>query len=200
MFGSIFGDPISDSLASMQAVLNQFTGSITNPTGVVQAYQAAGNTAVGQIGPAIDALSGSNPNVMKMTQWAWSKNGQLAGYTDDVVSARAALQQMLTWYQQAYRLAQSQRTAAPASAPAYSAPVAAPHPLAPAPLMPTGPSPLAPALGHAKITSAEIFATSGGGAVGLIVGARVAGLALGGPFGFIIGASAGFLLSKALKV
>lgn len=107
-------DAVGSGIAALQAAIAQYGGaSAADPVGAVAGLQTAGNAAVGAVGPAIDALSGSNPDVMKVTQSAWQQNGKLAAVNNsasatqaDVNAAKAIAQQMLTSYQQAQRLAQ----------------------------------------------------------------------------------------------
>jgi hypothetical protein len=80
--------------------------ALAQPGVTVAGLQTAGNAAVGSVGPAIDALSGSNPDVMKMTQLAWQQNGKLAGVKgSDVDTAKGIVSQIITLYQQAAKLA-----------------------------------------------------------------------------------------------
>src|SRR5271166_4093831 len=73
-------------IATLQAAAAQ-------PGVTVAQLQAAGNAAVGAVGPALDTLSGSNPDVMKLTQQAWQLNGKLATQAD-VDTAKALVGQM----------------------------------------------------------------------------------------------------------
>ncbi len=199
---------ITSDIATLQAVYNQFKGSgITNFGGAVSALQAAGNAAVNSIGPAIDALSGGSSDVMKITQWAWAKNGTLAGETSDdsatqasLTSALSDVSQMLAWYNQANRLAASKVSVAPKSATVtatYVAPkVTATTSLLPPPLASKA---LATAPTAPLVTSLEVAATGAGGVLGFAIGARAISLAVGGPIGLLLGAGAGFLITKALK-
>lgn len=95
--GAGSGDTIDSGIATLQAAVAQ-------PGVTVASLQAAGNAAVGAVGPAIDTLSGSNPDVMKLTQQVWQLNGKLAG-VNDVDTAKALTSQMITIYQQAQKLA-----------------------------------------------------------------------------------------------
>jgi hypothetical protein len=128
-----FGSPIDDGISHLRVAIYQNTGAgINNIGGAIQALQAAGNEVVGSVGPAIDSLAGGAPDVMKMTHWAWVKNAEMAGIRntdtarpDDLLAAGAAAKQMLDWYSQAYRLAQSKHFVAPQVHPAYNAPIPA---------------------------------------------------------------------------
>jgi hypothetical protein len=154
-FGSIFGDVISDSLSGLQHALTGAQAT-SDPQASLAALQAAGNAAVSVAGPAIDALSGSSSKVMTMTQWAWQKNAALAAETD-LQAAIADAQQMLTWYTQASKLAQSLH--APAAAPA------AVTARAPAPVSAIKPAPataLAPAAGPSWFKTHETELLIGG--------------------------------------
>jgi hypothetical protein len=119
-FGLGAPDAIGPGIAALQAAVAQYGGpGITNPSGAVAGLQAAGNAAVGAVGPAIDAMSGGSPDIMKMTQWAWQQNGKLAAVNSsgsatqaDVDAAKAIIGQMITFYQQASKLAASLPTSA----------------------------------------------------------------------------------------
>jgi hypothetical protein len=110
-----FGSLIDDEISHLRIALhNGSDPTINNFGGAVQALQAAGNEAATLLGPKIDSLSGGNANVMRMTQWAWSKNGHLNSLPntdlatkDTLSSAVVDIRQMLDWYSQAHRLAQS---------------------------------------------------------------------------------------------
>lgn len=124
-FGLGAPDVVGPGIAALQAAVAQYGGpGITNPSGAVAGLQAAGNAAVGVVGPAIDAMSGGSPDIMKMTQWAWQQNGKLATVNSsgaatqaDVDAAKAIVGQMITFYQQASRLAASLPTSASGSTP-----------------------------------------------------------------------------------
>jgi hypothetical protein len=109
-FGVGAPDAVAPGIASLQAAVAQSSSS-ANPAGAVAALQAAGNAAVSAVGPAIDALSGGNPDVMKVTQQAWQQNGALAslngGTQSDLDAATKIAQQMIAYYQQAAKLAAS---------------------------------------------------------------------------------------------
>jgi hypothetical protein len=214
-FGVTFGDPLADDIASLQSTINQYGGAgITNYGGAVGAMQAAGNHAVGAIGPAIDSLSGGDSQVMTMTQWAWSKNGEVAGANssdsatqDDVNTAKAALQQMATWYGTAYRLAQSKHVAAPATAAPAAAPrpvavtVAAPRPVvSAATFTPAAVSAPRSAFVLPKMTGPSLALTGGGVLFGLTLGSRLLGPMIGGPLGLVVGGLLGGAIAKKLGV
>ena len=148
-----FGSTIDDGIAHLRISIQSNTGpNINNFGGAIQALQSAGSEAVSQLGPAIDALSGGSPDVMQITHWAWNKNSVLASIpisetgsaidtsegagfqhsitpSENLTAAAAAAKQMLDWYSQAYRLAQSKHFVAPQlhlspqGHPAYSAPI-----------------------------------------------------------------------------
>jgi len=136
------GDPddIGPGITNLQATIKQYSGRITNPSKAVADLQAAGNMAVSTVGPAIDALSGGNPDVMKRTQAAWTENKRLAtvnssGATgSDVDAAKTSAQEMIDNYQQAQNLATSlaSKTGTAPATPSRSS--------APAPRLPTAPS------------------------------------------------------------
>jgi hypothetical protein len=125
-FGVGAPDVIGPGIAALQAAVTQYaSGTITNPGGAVAALLAAGTTAVGSVGPAIDALSGNDPTVMGATHLAWVDNDKLSrvnsGSTatqDDVVTAKNLVLDMINQYQVAQRLAAAKapKTAGPAQA------------------------------------------------------------------------------------
>jgi hypothetical protein len=208
---------IDTGISALNNAVAQATGGgpITNPAGAVANLQAAGNVAVTSVGPAIDALSGSNPGVMNLTHMAWVENAKLAGYNNgsapqylpgglpnpdakqnatqaDVDNAVASVRQIATLYGQAntlalslgYKPSASKPTAARAPTPTF-----APMPSAMPPIVPdTVPVP--------TVTAKRVVVTAGGASVGLIVGARFAGAAVGGPIGFLIGAGLGWILGR----
>jgi hypothetical protein len=122
------------SAAASQDAPGNFRGA------VVSAMKAAGTAAVTQVGPAIDALSGSDPAVMQLTHRAWELNDRLtrvdssdvAGPTD-VDSARGIVNQMVDAYQQAAKLAASRGAQAPRPGATAPRPGSAPLPVTTAP-------------------------------------------------------------------
>lgn len=204
-FGDLFGDMISDGISTLQRSIP--SGAITNIGGAVAQMQAAGNAAVASVGPAIDSLSGGNADVMKITQWAWSKNGELAGINssesataDDLQAARAAVQQMLDWYGQASRLALSLKPQAPAAAPAAT-PAYRPVTTAPTSITKV-PAPKAPVPASMLPTGIEVASAGLGGAMGMTVGILVGRkmmIAAFGPVGLFVGLVAGFGVAKLLR-
>lgn len=202
---------LDTDIAGLRAAIAQYSGpGITDPGGAVRAMQAVGNSAVAAIGPAIDSVSGGNAQVMQTTQFAWIKNGVLAGVRsgsdatlDDVQTAASALGDMATNYEQAYRLAKSvapapakpAAVAAPARAPAPAPVATAAHPAAMA-----APTALPLAAAHGHLTEQELLATGGGALIGLALGARALGFGVGGPIGGLLGAALGYQLAKMLKV
>jgi len=111
-FGVGAPDVIGPGIAALQAAFAQYRSPrITNPNKAVADLQAAGNAAVSVVGPAIDALSGGSPDVMKRTQLVWQKNGELANITgatgSDVEMAKGIVHDMIDAYQQAASLAAS---------------------------------------------------------------------------------------------
>ena len=135
-FGVGAPDAIGPGIAALQASLTQYGVPGVNRFGdaAVAGLQAAGNVAVGAVGPAIDALSGNSPDVMKLTQQAWQANGKLATVNRsdtagqaDVDAAKAIVTQMIAAYQQATRLAASLAPKiGPRSGSALTAPPASP--------------------------------------------------------------------------
>jgi len=208
---------IDTGISALNNAVAQTTGGgpVTNPAGAVANLQAAGNVAVTSVGPAIDAMSGSNPGVMNLTHMAWVENAKLAGYNNgsapqylpgglpnpdakqnatqaDVDSAVASVRQIATLYGQAQRLAQSLGYKPPpsAKAPTYAPPPTTPY-YAPPPPMPDAPPPDA-----SPVTAKRVITTGAGMGAGLFIGARLAGLAVGGPVGAIIGAGLGWVLGR----
>jgi len=120
-FGVGAPDVVGSGLAALQATVAQYSHRITNPSKAVADLQAAGLAAVSTVGPAIEALAGGNPDVMKLTQLAWRQNGQLAAVNSsgatgaDVDVAKEIVNQMIAAYHQSARLAVG---SAPRSAPA----------------------------------------------------------------------------------
>jgi hypothetical protein len=123
-------DVVSAGIATLRAAVARYGGAgINNFGGAVAGLQAAGNAAVSAVGPAIDALSGGDPQVMRATQLAWQQNARLASVNSsnaavraDVDAAKAVVDQMVTLYEQAARLAaslapKSARSAVPAALP-----------------------------------------------------------------------------------
>jgi hypothetical protein len=104
---------IDSDLASIQSTIGQYSGTTGAGYGTaVAAMQAAGNHAASSTGPAIDALSGSNPAVMAITQMAWQGNASLAALPaddsasqDTVDAAASMLGGMLSQYTSAYQQA-----------------------------------------------------------------------------------------------
>ena len=104
----------------------------------------AGTAVVSTVGPAIDALSGNDPKVMRATQLVWLQNSKLAGVDSragigraDVDTAKGIVNEMIFAYKAASNLAASLAPKAagpvPASRPGGSttppaAPAAAPAP------------------------------------------------------------------------
>jgi hypothetical protein len=133
-------DVVGPGIAALQAAVTQYGGAgITNPDGALQGLKDAGNAAVGTVGPAIDALSGGSPDVMKITHFAWMENAKLASLPmakekhvvdlpdtgvndsvaatqDDVDAASKNVQNMIGFYQQAQRLAASKHYVTPSAA------------------------------------------------------------------------------------
>lgn len=115
-------DAVGSGIAALQTALAQLGGAGMSPSGSISGLQAAGLAAVQSLGPVIDALSGGNSDVMKLTQAAWQQNGKLAAIVSSdaapqsaVDSAKAIATQMLQYYQQAAKLAASK--APPGSVP-----------------------------------------------------------------------------------
>jgi hypothetical protein len=184
---------IDDGIVALASAISQNTGpSITNFGGAVQALQSAGNTAAANLGPAIDSLSGGNPKVMTMTHWAWLKNGELSNLPIDnsanaavLNNAASMLSQMKEWYRQANLLAKSLHYVAPAVSAAH--PMYSPPPsYSPAPQFEYPPPMVSP---PKSVVLEQVFASG--------IGASV-GFAVAGPIGGILGAGAGYILSKFL--
>lgn len=191
---------LQDDINNLQSVITQNSGSAINDfSGAVQNMQSAGNNAVGNIGPAIDQLSDSNPQVMQITQFAWQENGKLAGITsdnsvsqDDVNQAASILKQMASQYGQAYRLAlslQQTKAANPAPSPHVS-PNQSPA------VTPT----TNPVISNPQTSGKKKFGLPKMGVteVGIGLGA-VVGFAFGGPIGGAGGALVGGAIGSLLK-
>ena len=159
-------------IATLRNALTRFSGeggfSPPPPTVAVSGLKAAGTAAVNAVGPVIDALSGGNPDVMKLTHSAWDQNRQLASVgPEDVDTAKKIVSQMIFSYMQASNLAapktavdEPQGTAtsrvnipapspgrAPAPRSSSQAPPATPAPAAPPAAPPDADSPwLVPAI------------------------------------------------------
>jgi hypothetical protein len=193
---------IATLLGALQTIKNNETKpSIVDFGAAVQFLQEAGNGAVSQLGPPIDQLSGSNADVMSLTHSAWLANAALAQVNStnatrtDLNNAGGVIQQMIDIYNQAYTKAKSigyKGVTAPQAAPALAF-----HPSTPA----TPPSPLtslAASPSHA-MSNKDIATTAGGGVVGFLVGARLAGMVVGGPIGLLAGTALGYFISKSSK-
>jgi hypothetical protein len=135
-FGVGAFDAIGPGIANLQATVAQYSHRITNPSRAVADLQAAGNAAISAVGPALDALSGGNPDVMRLTQLAWRQNGQLAAVNNsgatgsDVDAAREIVNQMIASYQSAKLAAGSVPRSGPVPTPGRSAVTAPPPPAA----------------------------------------------------------------------
>lgn len=192
---------LQDDINNLQSVIAQNSGdSINDFGGAIQNLQSAGNNAVGSIGPAIDKLSGGNPQVMTMTQWAWQKNGTLASVKsddsaskDDLSSAVSMLKQMVDWYGQAYRLALSlQHAQAATPAPSPHQTVYQPPPAKP--VTPPAP-PINPQSNTGKkFGIPKVSPTGAGVGIGAIIG-----FAVGGPIGAAGGAMVGGAIGSLFK-
>jgi hypothetical protein len=192
---------MSDIPGGIAALTGAIAQASTNSNlgAAVSTLQAAGNAAVGDVGPAIDSLSGNDPNVTSLTQFAWNLNGNLSAVandssasSDDVTSASAIVSHMIDLYQQALALAQKPK-AAPAAVPASAsivkqvAPV--PVPVAPVAAVSTSPSVLG-----------EVATVGSVGLVGLVVGSRVLGTMVGGVVGLAVGSLIGYGISKIFNI
>lgn len=226
LFGaeSIFGDVVSDGMASFQSAIATAKAAVGNVAvdsgSAIAALQAAGNAAVGVVGPGIDMLSGSDPKTMQVTHFAWLNNGKLASVGSgssatvmDLQSAISIASDMARQYGEAYRNVTVSKArggmgvrapvAPKPAAPAYVAPTTpAVAPLAPLPavaaLAPVPETGLDPATKTTiAVSTGGVFGLLLGGAVGLRAGARV-GLFIGGPVGALFGAGAGWALMRVL--
>ena len=245
---AIFGDLISDGIAGLQSALSQYGGSgINNFDDALAGLKAAGTAAVNVVGPAIDIMSGGDPKVKNITLRVWQMNSQLAGLsggaaqaTREVLGASLAdtaaisgeggtqaawamavsiVRNMLSQYNEAYRLAKSYKVSAAGQAAARAAgtPKAAPV------VSSGGGGGLAKTFAAASIAKApasapalEVVAVASpwrragapvaGGVVGLLLGGTVGfrlgaqvGMLLGGPLGAVIGAGIGYQISKQIN-
>jgi hypothetical protein len=220
---AIFGDLISDGIAGLQGAATQYGGSnINNPGGAIAALQSAGAAAVKVVGPAIDALSGGDPQVAQVTQGVWQKNGFLAGINagdsatqSDLTSAVSIVQWMASQYAVGSRLAKSLKASPAAQVAARNAGApkvvkaaavkAAPTGATTSAVSPAAPAPtsVVPVPGPfdmktvAPITGG-VFGLVLGGAVGFKLSAQI-GMLLGGPLGAVIGAGIGYQISKQIN-
>lgn len=225
IFGAdaIFGDVVSDGLASIQSALSQYGGTGTDPGvgfGVaIRGLQAAGNAAVAVVGPGIDAFSGSDPKAMIQTHRVWARNGDLANVPstdsatrDNWQSAVTILSDMANQYGVANRYAKSLKKAKPKSAyvagttPPVTSAVAYVAPVAAAPAAPAAPTvvvvqpPAATALatlpGGVPLDTTTTVALGAGGVLGLVLGGAV-GLRAGAHVGLYVGGPVGALFGAA---
>lgn len=112
-------DAVGAGIAAFQSKAMQLGGgggfSPPPPAIAVAGLKAAGTAAVNTVGPAIDALSGNNPDVMKMTQQVWRLNRDQLTAVDgregigqaEVNAAKGIVDQMIFAYEQASNLASS---------------------------------------------------------------------------------------------
>ena len=112
-------DVVNAGIAAFQGKAMQLVGgggfSPPPPNIAVAGLKAAGTAAVNAVGPAIDALSGNNPDVMRMTQQVWQLNRDRLAAVDgregigqaDVNMAKGVVDQMIFTYKQAANLASS---------------------------------------------------------------------------------------------
>ena len=185
-FGVGAPDVIGPGIKALQTAVAQVSGeggfTLPRPFNAVISLQAAGTAAVNAVGPAIDALSGNNPDVMRLTQGVWQQNKQLADVDHregigqaDVDKAKKIVGQMVYDYIAAANLASSlvpKTTAAtggatashPNNPRASRAPASASTPTAP-PAPPT-----APPDDSIPVTSPWLVPTLIGGAVLLVGG------------------------------
>ena len=220
LFGAeaIFGDLVSDGIAGLQSAVTQYGGgNITNPGGAIAALQAAGAAAVKVVGPAIDTLSGGDPQTSRVTQGVWQQNGILAGINNgdsatqsDLTGAVGIVRGMASQYTVGARLAASLKAspAAQAAARAAGQPKAAKTAVvrSASASAAAAPAPTAIPSDHAPVliqNDLQRIAPVAGGVLGLILGGTVGfrlgaqvGLILGGPIGGVIGAGIGYLITK----
>lgn len=117
-----FATPGFGDAAAFQAAANALANQVAAPiqaadtylsagetANALQAYQAAGQVAVGTVGPQIDGCGA--PNVTQpYTQFAWGLNGQLAAATD-ATAAQGLAHNILTTLQDAIRDGQNSLSA-----------------------------------------------------------------------------------------
>jgi hypothetical protein len=106
----------------IEAGIAELYGSCTaaagaSPSLAVPTMQAAGAKAIATLGPALDALSGSDPYVMGLTQQAWKLNETLArihagedSTQGDSDAAYKVVRGMVDLYQRAYHFASHARS------------------------------------------------------------------------------------------
>jgi len=112
-------DVVGAGIATLEGKAAQLSGgggfTPPPPPAAVAGLKAAGTAAVNTVGPAIDALSGNDPAVMKMTQQVWQLNRDQLAAVDgregigqaDVDKAKKIVDQMVFSYKQAANLASS---------------------------------------------------------------------------------------------
>ena len=143
---------------------------------VVQTYQRAGQQGASVVGPAIDQLSGGNPQTTTLTHRAWGNNGLLANINSgdsatkaDADAAKRLVDSMIQDLQTALNIANAN-----------------PHPMAPSYVPPVA-SPPDRTSPHDDMRNVKRYAPVGvGGAIGLAVGGPV-GAGVGAAMGYLIG-------------
>lgn len=125
---------IDQQIADFRSAIVHNSGpEINNYGGAIAVLSSAGTVAATQLGPAIDAESGNDQRVTKMTYWAWTNNSKIATYPTDTAtrdqldSVAALARQMLDWYSQSHRLALSFHYKAPYQAPVIRGPGSIPY-------------------------------------------------------------------------
>jgi hypothetical protein len=201
----------SDALANMRATASK--GEVAgNWDDVVKVYKAAGQQGASVVGPAIDQLSGGNPQTTTLTHRAWVNNGLLANINssdsatkEDADAAKRLCDSMIQDLQWALNLAQANPhpvapfvAAANAMAPpgtpphtvasaamAYHAPAYTPPAYTPPPVQ--APPAQTPPAHPDEMRDMKRFGPAVAGAgIGFAMGGP-AGAAVGGGIGFVIG-------------
>jgi hypothetical protein len=171
---------------------------------VVSTYKLAGQQ-VTVVGPAIDQLSGGNPQTTTLTHRAWSNNGLLQNLNsspsatkDDADAAKRFVDSMLADLQVALNIAKASPHRDPfvaaASAiahPGYSPPPHTSLPYVPPPQTP----PVPPPQERHRLGDVRDVKRYGPAAIGVAVGFSVAG-PVGAAIGCVVGLGLGSLLAE----
>ena len=175
---------------------------------VVQTYQRAGQQGASVVGPAIDQLSGGNPQTTTLTHRAWGNNGLLANINsgdsatkEDADAAKRFVDSMIQDLQTALNIANANphpmapfATAASVIAKTPGGAAAAQH-YAPTPYtapayVPPVASPPDKTLPHDDMREVKRFGPA-------LAGAGI-GFAVGGPLGAMVGGVGGILVGIVL--
>lgn len=194
----------SDALSAMRSIAAG--GEVAGAWNfVVQTYQRAGQQGASVVGPAIDQLSGGNPQTTTLTHRAWGNNGLLANINSedsatkaDADAAKRLCDSMIQDLQTALNIANANphpmapfATAASviAKTPGGAAAVQhyAPTPYTAPAYVPPVASPPDRSSPHDDMREVKRYAPVGvGGAIGFAVGGPV-GAGVGAAMGYLIG-------------